>query len=213
MTSSTGAGRARWAVAVVVAVVAVGILLTWLLTRPGGGSSAATGGPTSPGLPTSSGHHKHVPSPSLGTSLTPGSGGTEPAHAVRTLKPVPLNTGTADFRTGLTVRVTDITPVMGKATQPGEVGGPALRFRLKVHNASRRPVSLDGAVVFVSYGRTRTPAVELSRDEQRFQGSVPAGASRRGTYIFTVPRSERSDVRVEISYTGRAPTVVLEGAA
>jgi hypothetical protein len=213
MTDGTDARRAPWVVAAVVAVVLGAGLVTWAVTRhhddasSGAGSGASSTAPSS--TPT---HPSDVPSTSLGTSLTPGSGGTEPTHAVRTKKAVPLD-ATADFGTGLTVRITRITPIAGKATAPGEVDGPALRIALLARNTGKRPISLDGSVVFVSYGPDRTPATELSSGEQRFTGSVAPGGTRPATYVFTVPKGQRGDVRVEVSYTGRAPTVALQGRA
>jgi len=214
MTDRTDAPRAPWVVAAVVAVVLLAGLVTWAVTRHHDSTSSGDASGPSSAVPSSTTptRHSQVPSTSLGTSLTPGSGGTEPTHAVRTKRAVPLD-ATADFGTGLTVRITRITPIAGRATAPGEVDGPALRIALLAHNTGTRPVSLDGSVVFVSYGPDRTPATELSSGEQRFSGSVAPGASRRATYVFTVPKDQRGDVRVEVSYTGRAPTVALQGAA
>lgn len=198
---------------VLVAVVAVVRAVTGphddTSSAPAAGSSLSS--TTSPSSHGTSGAHP-VPSASLGTSLTPGSGATEPDPAVRTKKAVPLD-ATARFGTGLTVRITRITPITGRAAAPGEVGGPALRIQLEAQNRSGRPISLDGSVVFVSYGADRTPAVELSTGEKRLSGTVAPGGERRGTYVFTVPKDQRDDVRVEVSYTGKAPTVALQGPA
>ena len=213
MTDRTDARRAPWVVAAVVAVVVVAGLVTWMVTRHHEDTTSGAGaGPSSTAPASTPTHPSDVPSTSLGTSLTPGSGGTEPTHAVRTTRAVPLD-ATADFGTGLTVRITRITPVAGKATAPGEVDGPALRIALEAHNTGRHPISLDGSVVFVSYGPDRTPATELSSGERRFRGSVAPGGTRAATYVFTVPKDQRGDVRVEVSYTGRAPTVALQGSA
>jgi hypothetical protein len=213
MTDGTDARRAPWVVAAVVAVVLGAGLVTWAVTRHHDDASSGAGsGPSSTAPSSTPTHPSDVPSTSLGTSLTPGSGGTEPTHAVRTKKAVPLD-ATADFGTRLTVRITLITPIAGKATAPGEVDGPALRIALLARNTGNRPISLDGSVVFVSYGPDRTPATELSSGEQRFTGSVAPGGTRPATYVFTVPKGQRGDVRVEVSYTGRAPTVALQGRA
>jgi hypothetical protein len=198
---------------VLVAVVAVVRAVTGPhddTSSPAAGSSLST--PTTSPSSHDTSSARPVPSTSLGTSLTPGSGATEPDPAVRTKKAVPLD-ATAHFGTGLTVRVARITPITGRASAPGEVGGPALRIQLLAHNASGRPISLDRSVVFVSYGADRTPAGELSTGEKRFNGTVAPGAERRGTYVFTVPQDQRDDVRVEVSYTGKAPTVALQGPA
>jgi hypothetical protein len=216
MSDRTDARRTPWVVAAVVGVVLLAAVVTWAVTRhhddDTGHDQGADSGSTSSVPSSTPTHPSDVPSTSLGTSLTPGSGATEPTHTVRTKRPVPLD-ATADFGTGLTVRITKITPVTGKATAPGEVDGPALRLDLLARNTGKRTISLDGSVVFVSYGPDRTPATELSSGEQRFSGSVAPGATQRATYVFTVPKDQRDDVRVEVSYTGRAPTVALQGPA
>src|SRR4051794_16130823 len=191
-------------------LIAVGVIV-WAVTSrhddssspsagaSGSRSSSLTSTPTST-LSSGSGSSagSHPPSASLGTSLTPGSGATEPTHAVRTKNAVALH-DTADFGTGMTVRITRITPIVGRATAPGEVGGPALRIALVARNSSSHPISLDGTVVFVSYGPARTPAVELSRGERRFRGAVAPGGRRGAIYVFTVPKDQRGDLRVEVS--------------
>ena len=43
-------------------------------------------------------------------------------------------------------------------------------------------------------------------------GGLAPGESRTGTYLYAVPPEGRGDLRVEISYTGSAPTVAFEGS-
>ena len=219
MTEPTPPATKRRTIVVVTAtavVLVVVVAVVRAMTAPHDATSPAAADGSSISSATSASSRETpgdpTPSASLGTSLTPGTGATEPAPAVRTKKAVPLH-ATADFGTGLTVRITRITPITGQASAPGEVGGPALRIQLEAHNAGGKPISLDRSVVFVSYGAERTPAEELSTGEKRFSGSVPPGAKRNGTYVFTVPEDQRGDVRVEISYTGTAPTVALQGPA
>jgi len=124
---------------------------------------------------------------------------------------VPLDE-TGSFGTGLTVRLSKIAAVNGKASAPGEIAGPAIKLTVVTRNEGERAVDLDGVVVFVSAGKERTPASELKDGARPLNGRVGPGDTQTGTYIYTVPRADRDDIRVEISYSGRAPTVVFEGS-
>ncbi len=169
--------------------------------------------PSSPAKPSGSATEsaEPVPAPSPGRPTTVGTGKTEPVEPVKTKEPVALD-DTGDFGTGLTVKLRDIDSVKGQATVPGEIAGPALKINLVAENDSKAAVSLDQVVVFVSYGQDRTPAVELSKGAKRLSGKLAAGDSKTGAYIYTVPTDERKLVRIEISYSGKAPTVAFQGA-
>ncbi|MPV88086.1 hypothetical protein GB882_05350 [Georgenia ruanii] len=119
---------------------------------------------------------------------------------------------TADFGTGLTVSLTEIVPVQGVARAPGEIAGPALAVTVEATNSSAGALSLDGVTVFVSYGQDRTPATDFEQGSAPLRGDLAAGSSATGTYVFAVPEDRRDDVRVEISYTGAAPTVAFGGS-
>jgi len=205
-TQTTVVPRAVWislvGLAIAVAVIAV---LSTLGSGDGdaNGADPSSASPT-PGLPT-------APAPSLGTPSTIGSGKAVPVGEVRTLKPVPLES-TGDFGTGLTVRLASIHAVKGVANAPGEISGPALKVLVVADNGATSQISLDGVVVFLSYGADRTPASEFDTMSKPLRGDLAAGTTRTGTYVFAVPNDQRGDVRVEVSYTGKAPTVAFEGS-
>jgi hypothetical protein len=138
-------------------------------------------------------------------------GATVPVEPVQTLAPVPLES-VGDFETGLTVQLASMEAVEAEARAPGEISGPALRVTVEAANDADGAVSLDGVVVFLSYGDDRTPASQLGSSSDPLMGDLAPGASRTGTYVFTVPPDQRDDVRVEISYTGSAPTVAFAGS-
>ncbi|WP_098483402.1 hypothetical protein [Georgenia soli] len=173
-------------------------------------TATATGAPPQP-APTTMPDGSTIPSPSPGAPSTPGQGRTVPVGSVRTQAPVDLD-GTGDFGTGLTVRLAGVRGVQGVARAPGEVAGPALEVTVRATNGSDAPIALDGVVGYLSYGGDRTPATDFGQGSAPLQGELAAGASATGTYVFAVPEDQRDDVRVEISYTGEAPTVAFEGA-
>jgi hypothetical protein len=152
-----------------------------------------------------------VPPSKLGTPSEVGSGKTVSVEPVRTKDPVPLD-DEGDFGTGLTVELTKIQSVKGEAKMPGEIAGPALKVTVQAANDSKKAISLDTVVVALSYGEDRTPAVELSDGRKPLSGDLDGGDEKTGTYVYNVPTDERDDVRVEISYTGEAPTVAFEGS-
>ncbi len=188
------------------AVLVVLLVVLFVLLRGGDDPDPAgnAGDGPSTGVP-------GVPSASPGTDFTPGTGSTVPSKPVRTLPPVGLEQ-TAAFGTGVTVELTDITAVRGRARTAGEIAGPALAIDLRATNGSKKRVALDGVVVFVTYGKARTPAVALSTGTSPLQGVLAPGASAQGTYVVTVPKDQRDRVRVEVSYSGKAPTVAFAGA-
>ena len=171
------------------------------------GSPSPSAGPTAT---SSTGKQTAVPSPSLGTPSAVGSGRTVPVEPVRTKKAVPLDK-TGDFGTGLTVRLSRIAAVKGKATAPGEVAGPAIKVTVIAQNRADRAIDLNSVVVFVSLGTKHMPASELSEGARPLTGRLAPQKSQTGTYIYTVPEKERKQVRVEISYSSKAPTVAFEG--
>ncbi len=133
-----------------------------------------------------------------------------PVEPVRTKKAVPLDK-TGDFGTGLTVRLSRIAAVKGKATAPGEIAGPAIKVTVIARNRADRAIDLNSVVVFVSFGTKHMPASELSEGARPLTGRLAPDKSQTGTYIYTVPEEERKKVRVEISYSSKAPTVAFEG--
>ena len=227
MSDQRVSSKRRWAIPVVVVVLVLAFTV-WFVARgedsptPTTGVTAATSAPSaSAAAPSSSApsgsaspsgrRSTPAPSPSLGTPSQLGQGSTEPVRPARTKDPVPLD-DEQDFGTGLTVRLGKITAVKGEARVPGEIAGPALKIEVVASNESKKPISLDSVVVFVSYGAERTPAAELSEGARRLAGNVGAGDSARGTYIFTVPKDERDLVRVEVSHSGDEPTLAFEGS-
>lgn len=153
--------------------------------------------------------------PSSGPTEVPDPGSLEPVTVEEvTVAPAVGLDDTADFGTGLTLRITSIEAVAGEARGPGQVSGPALRLRVEARNSGAGAVSLEGMVVALAHGAGDTPAMSLLEPGARpFEGEVPPGGEAVAAYVFAVPPESRDRVTITASYTGSAPTVVFEGAA
>lgn len=113
---------------------------------------------------------------------------------------------------GVTVRVKSLTGVDGEAALPGEASGPAVRAEIEVTNSSTAPVDLSTAVVNLAYGSDRTPANTFSTGTSSLPGSVDAGATASGVYVFAVPADDQGDLRLTFDYSVDVPVLVFEGS-
>lgn len=120
----------------------------------------------------------------------------------------------ATVAAGVMVTIGPIESVAGEASSPGEVAGPSVRFSVFVSNSTAAAIKLDGVVVSVDYGTTREPALELaSPGGVPFPSVVSAGATARGTFVFRIPESGRSLVRITVDYAVGTNPTVFEGSA
>lgn len=170
-------------------------------------SSAPTGAPSAPPR---SGSTSSVVTTSTSASGTPqvGGGGTPRP----TPPPVSL-TATANPATGLTARLARIESVQGISNLPGEIAGPSLRVTVEYDNGTPTAIDLRGAVVNLYTGKNLTPAIALTQPGARpFPSSVAAGQKAQGVFVFNVPQSLRSLVRVEVDLSNQGNVVLFQGS-
>jgi hypothetical protein len=149
----------------------------------------------------------------LGTGSTPPATDDSPPRTVVVRAPIGLSK-TGDFGTGLVVKLSKIASVPGKAQAPGDIAGPAIRVEVEATNRSSDPISLESAQVALEYGSDRTPASTTSgHDARRFSPSLAPGKSSTAAFIFRVPPDQRDRLRVTVSYSLDAPTIVFAGSA
>jgi hypothetical protein len=148
---------------------------------------------------------------------TPASSPTKSAAAPT---PQPTKTATISKPTAvpikkeLTATVVKMEAVTGTAEGPGEIGGPSVRFTIRIANTTGKPFLLSNTVVNAYYGTDATPAVQLHQPGGRdFPASVQNGASATGVFIFNLPTSARGDVRVTVDTSVRNPVVAFQGTA
>jgi hypothetical protein len=115
---------------------------------------------------------------------------------------------------GVSATITEITAVQGEATGIGEVAGPALRFKVTVVNDTAAALSLEGALVDVSYGNDAEPATPLSGpDPAAFPSSVAPGSSGTGVFVFAVPPEARDKVTIHFNLEAETPIATFAGTA
>jgi hypothetical protein len=201
------------AVVVVAALIALALVLTddgtaSPATGDGAPAAATSADPTTTPDPTVAADTGVPPAP-----ITPEpTGPTEDVDAPPpSLPEVPLESPAA-VGNGIVATLPSIEAVQGEATGPGNVNGPALRVTVRIENGTDEDVSLAGVATNLYTGTDRAPASPLDDASQRpFAGTVAAGGSAEGVYVFSVPADARDSVTVEVGYEAGAPLLLFTG--
>jgi len=199
----TSARRRRALLGAAVAAVVVGLLVTVLLVRGAADRSSATAaGSASP--------VSLAPAPPTPVAAGPTS---EANEAPASLPAVSLDEA-AHVGNGVSAEVTKLDAIDGTGTGPGNISGPALRVTVRITNASADAVSLDGVAVDLTHGADALPASPLNDPSAApFTGTLAAGDSAEGVYVFTVPKDDRELITVTVGYQAGAPFMVFTGSA
>ena len=113
---------------------------------------------------------------------------------------------------GVSATITEIQSVQGEAKGIGEIAGPAVRFKVTVTNSTAGPISLDSAVVDVTFGRDDEPAGALSGpDTAAFPSLVAPGTSGVGVFVFAVPLDARDNVKIHLNLEAETPVATFAG--
>lgn len=137
---------------------------------------------------------------------------TVPSATVTSNPPVQLSE-TANYGNGVTVALTGIESVTTTAELPGEVAGPGVKLTVSIVNGSPSAVDLGNVVVDLQ-DAAGTPAIFMSASPSSpFTGSVEAGATATGTYVYSVPATYTNPATISVSYSTEVPVVVFVGDA
>lgn len=200
-TATSRRGRLiGWLIIAVLVILVLSALLLPPLFR--NATTAAPSATPSVGFPTP------VPqTPSVYPTPTPGTTETAAPSA-------PVEVGideTAKPAAGIVARVAKLESVQGVG-DPGETSGPAIRVTVVIDNESKEALSLAGATVNMSYGPDDKPAPPVSKPGViMFPTSVEAGGQATGAYVFTIPVSERNQIRITLDLSATVPMVVFTG--
>lgn len=118
---------------------------------------------------------------------------------------------TANSGDQVTVQIARQQAVKGVARLPGEVAGPAVALTIKVKNGSSNAINLDGLVVDLQDSKGLSASPLLTPPAKRISGSLAAGQTASGSYIFTLAPKNRKHCSIRISYSDVAPVVVFKG--
>lgn len=120
----------------------------------------------------------------------------------------PVAEGTpASLGGDVTVTLVDSETLDVGAQVPGETAGPAVAATLEVRNGSDGPFDLSSLAVTASYG-DGTPAIgNRSEPAHDLSGSIEAGATASGVYVFRAPQKQADSVIIEVQSADR-PNVV-----
>lgn len=186
-----------------------------------GGPSASSAGSTAASTAVASTPSGKPPTKAVGpsmakTTVAPPSRGsvksTVSSRPVPSAPKVPLS-GVADFGGKVTSRMASVRSINATAHIPGEVAGPAVALTVQMDNGSDRSIDL-GTVTVNVYTAAGTPGIPLTENgSSLFSGSLPAGRSAQGTYVFSLPTARRNPITVTIRYSTDAPLVTFVGTA
>lgn len=192
----------------VTGIIAALLLTTIIVVIAIVSTSRNSSDPSGSSTPSASSTISASPQPSA--SGTPVSSRPPGPSASATAAPI-ASPGT--IKPGLTAQITKFEAVDGVAKTPGEVSGPSVRFTVTVTNTGATTESLDTTVVTAYFGIDRKPALELSEPGGvDMPGSVAGGGTATGIYIFSIPRDQRNDVRLEVDYSVKVAPLVFQGA-
>lgn len=209
----------RGAVAIVVVLVLVIAGVTGIaIATAGGGGAPGAAGSTTPGATLGA-------AGTVTPSATPSADTSKPPAVLKpttTASPTPQPTKTATIseptavpiKKELTATVVKMAAVTGVADGPGEIGGPSVRFTIRITNTTGKTFSLSSTVVNAYYGSASTPAVQLRKPGAKdFPTSVKDGASATGVYVFNIPKADRGKVEITVDTSVQNPVVAFKGSA
>lgn len=153
------------------------------------------------------------PHPSATESVDPDKPLTSPATADPTasVDAKPLAPASVkqprDLGNGVTVVVTGVTRTEAAARQPGETAGPAAAIRVEIRNRTRSPINLDAIAVNAEDAKGN-PLVPNFTSSEPLGGTLAAGKSRQGTYVFRVARNIQ-DVTIHVHHDSTPSYVVV----
>jgi hypothetical protein len=140
---------------------------------------------------------------------TPAAGATDEPFAE--LSPVAPDQ-TIVTEEGIEISLSSLQAVDGQATLAGETSGPAIRATVRITNTGDEPLDLEYVAVNAYIGEDRAPAGTLTQPGGApFEGTVAPGDSAEGTYLFTVPETDRDDVTLTVDYLFGAKVAVFRG--
>jgi hypothetical protein len=203
--------RRRRALATLAAAGLAAVLAAGLFLGNGDDQPAPAAPGSTESTPPASAPVTSTPAPSPAPTPTP-TGPTSDVDELPPSLPAVALDEEADVGNGISAAIVSVEAIDGTATGPGNVAGPAVRVTVRLANGTAAPLSLDGVAVDLAHGSDLTPASPLDDPSARpFTGTVAAGDSADGVYVFSVDEQSRESVTVSVGYQAGAPFMVFTG--
>lgn len=211
--------RGRIIALIVVAVAVVAIIVTVFVvastrstpsTNAGNDQNLPAGAlptpdPNSPPPPTPT----PTPAPSHSTGKASAKPTVDPRYGAPVADVVPAKEA-AKLSGGLTATVVSIDATQAKAIRAGETAGPAIKVTVTLTNSTGKDVSLGQVAVNGYYGSKATPAVALSDGAKPLLGTLAAGATAKGVYLYSVPADQRASAVITMTDSAGTPVTVFK---
>lgn len=190
-------------------------------TAASAASTASSNAPTSTGAASASGPGtasgsgsatKFTPLPVPTTAVAAPSGGSvHETVAARTPSMLPSTALASPATLGQAGVQLKVSRVQVKATQPGDVSGPALQVVTTITNKASTPLSTSALVVNVT-DADQTPLTPMTSGPfQRMATTIAPGHSATGTYVFHIA-TLKQPVTATVYLSPDQPTGVFTGA-
>lgn len=117
---------------------------------------------------------------------------------------------TATLAGGLKAKL-QVDETKATAVRAGEVAGPAIKVRLELTNPGGSDVALSQLAVNAYYGSDASvPATELSDGAEPLLGTLKAGETRTGVYLFSVPEGQTGSAVITVTDAAGTPITVFK---
>jgi len=143
----------------------------------------------------------------------------EPADSVSALAPPnalvaePVGVAeTASFGDGVTARLSSVRSLEAKASLPGETSGPAVALNLSISNGSPATIELASITVDLVDSRGMSSILIHSEPPTELSGSLSAGATAEGTYVYRLDPEMRDNASITVKYSSVTPLVTFQGS-
>ncbi|MDN4597108.1 hypothetical protein [Leifsonia virtsii] len=157
------------------------------------------------------------PPPSAAATPSPSSSSSSGSAAPKTDKrygapvaAVVAKDDTATLAGGLKAKL-QVDDTKATAVRAGEVAGPAIKVRLELTNPGSSDVALSQLAVNAYYGSdSAVPATELTDGAQPLLGTLKAGETRTGVYVFSVPDGKSGSAVITVTDAAGTPITVFK---